>query len=345
MITLLRLLALGLALAGCTPRQLPEQQPETTATCAPSVSHLLLEPDANDLLRSHLQNVVGRNIRQELRKQPMQPMIASPGREVDGDHLNVEISAGADISSALYRIRQLGGDDWAVTQQGDAIVEVRVAPEVVERLKTEALASSLEAVKLRISASDLKTAPAMLAPGRICVDAPGFSAGELDRLAALLTKPGVLTFNLVDEEETSRLSFDPVEWREGEERSGRIALPNDSMDGQLQVIEVDAILTGADVANARQAVDIGDRPNIEFQLHPAGAQRFGRVTTENIGRPFAIVLDSRIVTAPHIQSPITSGSGQITGQFTKDEAEDLAIVLRSGALPAKLRVIERVVAN
>jgi preprotein translocase subunit SecD len=101
------------------------------------------------------------------------------------------------------------------------------------------------------------------------------------------------------------------------------------------------VITGTDLQTASQGFDQSNNPNIQFQLRPAGATRFGKTTTENVGKPFAIVLDDRIVSAPTIRSPITGGSGVIEGNFTVQEAENLAIILRSGALPAKLQVVER----
>jgi preprotein translocase subunit SecD len=113
------------------------------------------------------------------------------------------------------------------------------------------------------------------------------------------------------------------------------------MEGAPQVLEEEFIVSGSDLQTASQIFDEYNRPAISFTLRPAGAQRFGKVTTENIDRPFAIVLDDRIVSAPTIQSPITGGTGRITGSFTIQEAENLAIILRSGALPAKLKVVEQ----
>ena len=79
---------------------------------------------------------------------------------------------------------------------------------------------------------------------------------------------------------------------------------------------------------------------VAFAFDGPGARRFGEVTTENVGRPFAVVLDGEVITAPVIQEPITGGNGIITGRFTTDEAQDLALLLRAGALPAPLTIVE-----
>jgi preprotein translocase subunit SecD len=133
----------------------------------------------------------------------------------------------------------------------------------------------------------------------------------------------------------------PADYEIGVERNGRIALPDDSLGGQIQVIYPDAIVRGSDIARASQSRDGVDRPNVSFELHPGGAQRFGRATTQNVGKAFAIVLDNRIVSAPLILSPITDGSGQITGSFTENEAQDLAAILSGGALSGPLTLVER----
>jgi len=118
-------------------------------------------------------------------------------------------------------------------------------------------------------------------------------------------------------------------------------LPDDSQNGAIEVLHLDSIIQGADLSGAQQDFDETGGASIAFQLHPAGAKRFGDETRKNVGQRFAIVLDDRIVSAPTIQSPIIGGSGRITGSFTIEEAEQMAVVLRSGALPAKLKVAER----
>jgi len=101
-----------------------------------------------------------------------------------------------------------------------------------------------------------------------------------------------------------------------------------------------ATVDGADLVDARPAFDQQNQPVVSFRFNTRGAERFAKLTTENVGRPFAIILDSEVVSAPNINEPIIGGAGQISGNFTTQEASDLAIVLRSGALPAKLTIVE-----
>src|SRR5262249_26068912 len=110
---------------------------------------------------------------------------------------------------------------------------------------------------------------------------------------------------------------------------------------QPYLIHKDASVTGQDLADASPAFDYNGQPVLNFHLSMRGAGVFGRLTQENVGRPFAIVLDGEVLTAPVIGEPILGGYGQISGNFTVEEAMRLAILLRAGMLPVKLIVIEQ----
>ena len=100
-------------------------------------------------------------------------------------------------------------------------------------------------------------------------------------------------------------------------------------------------LGGHDIVDAKAGFDLNGRPSVDFRFSARGARVFGQLTQENVGRPFAIVLDNEVLSAPVIQTPILGGFGQITGNFTVEEANRLAVRLRAGALPVKLNVIEQ----
>ena len=100
------------------------------------------------------------------------------------------------------------------------------------------------------------------------------------------------------------------------------------------------MVSGDQLTNAQQGYDQDGRPDIDITFNTAGARRFGRVTQENVGKPFAIILDDRVLSAPNINEPILGGRAQITGSFTVQSAHDLAVSLASGKLPVKLNVIE-----
>ena len=157
---------------------------------------------------------------------------------------------------------------------------------------------------------------------------------EHAKLVRMLTWPGVLSFNLVD------TAANAADYLIGEARNGRVRLETLSPSAGYPVIDMDPILTRADIANTRTMTDQLGHPAIVIDLKPASAEWFARVTTTNVGRMFAIVIDDRIISAPVVQTPIRGGSLTITGAFSREEAEGLAVVLRTEVLPAMPRLIE-----
>jgi len=310
---------------------------------------ILLEVDPDELRANQLK-LLSTSVRDELRKQPLIPVLPQsrkldPAPPAMPTRLLVKPSNPADNQAAMDRIKKIGDpalgtiggtNSLNVSQRADGTIEVTYTDDAFRKQQIDALANSMEAVRRRADNSGLVEPNIQkLGDNRILVEVPGLNASELTTLIDTLTQAGVLTFNLVD------VAANPTSYEPGVERNGRMALPDDSLDGQLQVILTDAIITGADLSGASQIRDERNLPAISFQLHPPGARKFGKATSENVNRPFAIVLDNRIVSAPNIISPIMTGNGQITGSFTPEEAEQMAVILRSGALPAKLKVVDR----
>ncbi len=301
---------------------------------------ILLEVSPEEVRANRL-NELSRDVRGALVQQ--RPQITTSMREVRNGELHVRTTSPEMAAEAVKRIQDLGkppvgtigqSNTLDVALREDGVIVATLTEQAFQRLQVDALNSSIEAVRRRIDNSGVAE-PSISKQGdsRISVEMPGLS--DPAPLIDVLTQAGVLTFNLVDE------SANAANYEPGVPRNGRIALPDDSMGGQLVVVFEEPIITGSDLQTASQAFDEYNRPSINFQLRGQGAQRFGRATTENVGRRFAIVLDSQIVSAPTIQSPITTGSGRITGSFSVQEAENTAVILRSGALPAKLQVAER----
>jgi protein-export membrane protein SecD len=309
----------------------------TLAACEPKSAAdvpgaiLVLELDTELLLDTRLHEL-STDIREELRQQPIIPLDPIGGRKVERGHVIVTPSNAEHIPAAIQRIGKLG--QFSVAESGGGAIEVGFTESGFRQEAEAALAASVEAVKRRISLSGFNGAEIQTSGDRIMARIPRLTdSKDLASLGKLVGRAGILSFNLVD------LSADPGNYHIGVEQNGRMALPDDSLDGLPQVIFTDAIIHGDEIANANQGYDERNLPEIEFQLTPDGTRKFARATKVNIGRPFAIVFDNRIVSAPNIQSPILSGSGRITGSFTREEAEVMAIVLRSGALPAPLRLI------
>ncbi len=309
---------------------------------------ILLEVDPDELRHNQL-SLLSTSVREEMRKAkiPLSPengrkLFPSPGL---GKELQVRVNNPADAEAAISLIRKLGNpavgavgqqNSLNVAQRPDGAIVVTFTDAAFQQKQADALKSSREAVERRVNNSGLVESNVQpQGDTRLIVEVPGLDADGMTKLVNVLTAAGVLTFNMVD------VAANPSEWTAQEIRGPRQALPDDSLNGQIQVIFTDSIITGADLAGASQAYDDANRPSISFQLHPTGARKFGQATSQNVGKPFAIVLDNRIVSAPNIISPIMGGSGQITGSFSVQEAEDMAVILRSGALPAKLRVASR----
>jgi preprotein translocase subunit SecD len=117
-------------------------------------------------------------------------------------------------------------------------------------------------------------------------------------------------------------------------------IPARGEDGVFYVLERSPVVTGEELVDAQPSFDQNGRPAVSFRFNPQGARAFGDYTAENIGSPFAIVLDDEVISAPTIQAHISGGSGIITGQFSVEESTELAVLLRAGALPAELLFLE-----
>ena len=167
---------------------------------------------------------------------------------------------------------------------------------------------------------------------RIIVQLPGLD--DPSRIKKLLGKTAKLNFQLVH----PSISSDDIE-RGSNAPPGYVILEEDKNPSRLYMVNKRVMVSGEMLKDASPTFDRNNSPSVSFQLSPLGGKKFGRVTGQNIGKPFAIILDNKVVSAPVIQSQIFS-SGQITGSFSVQETNDLALVLRSGALPAPMIILE-----
>ncbi len=174
---------------------------------------------------------------------------------------------------------------------------------------------------------------------RIQVQLPGLSDPE--RAIAIIGKTAHLEFKVVDD------TVDPTSIQQGLVGPGReIATmkqrgPNNTTQDIPIVLKKEAVMTGEYITDARAAIEQNNQFSVSLSFNPRGAKVFERVSEENIKKRLAIVLDGKVYSAPVIQDKISGGKAQITGRFTQDEARDLAIVLRAGALPAPVNVLEQ----
>ncbi|SEO02442.1 preprotein translocase subunit SecD [Pseudorhodobacter antarcticus] len=279
-------------------------------------------PDVRDALRD-VRDQVG-----NVRRQP----------SVDGV-LRVAISTPAGMPAALEAVRALavpvvtltgaGQTDIEVTAEGDTIV---VQLSEAERVSTDTrtMQQSLEIIRRRVDAAGTRE-PTIQRQGddRILIQVPGI--GSASELKALIGT-------------TAKLTFNPVVGRTGDAGANagarNLLLPSSDAPGEYYIVEQTPVVTGEDLTDAQPAFDQNNRPAVSFRFNPSGGRKFGDYTANNIGSPFAIVLDNAVISAPVIQSHISGGSGIITGSFSVEESTNLAVLLRAGALPAEMTFLE-----
>jgi SecD/SecF fusion protein len=296
-------------------------------------AHLMLEVDAKALVSERLQDLL-RDARRVLRDGKIRTQVVRR----DGDALIVMLDDAAQRAEAVRLLNGLSpGKADALGQVSSEIdiaeptqLELRVTLSKVglNARVTAAAEQSLEIIRLRIDESGLAE-PTLQRVGsdRILVQLPGVQ--DPQRIKAIIGSTAKLTFHMVRDVDPAAVPPPGVSIMSG------------TQEGERYAIEDRVMLSGERLSDAGLGFDsITGEPVVTFRLDGPGARQFGAITTQHVGRPFAIVLDGKVLTAPVIQSPIIGGSGQISGSFTSESASDLAALLRAGALPAPLTVIE-----
>ena len=199
-------------------------------------------------------------------------------------------------------------------------------------IQESAIKQSLEIVRKRIDESGTKE-PLIQRSGkkRILLQLPGVKDPE--RIKDLLGTTAKLTFHMVDDDDSISLKANRAPF-------GKIIV-SDLTDSNIKyLVEKKARVGGENLIDAKASFDPQQGHAVSFRFDTTGAQKFGKATSDNVGKRFAVILDGVVITAPVINSPITGGSGIITGNFNSQEATNLAVLLRAGALPAPLEIIE-----
>ncbi|SRR5579885_355845 len=341
------LIALPNALPESVIRKMPGWLPTSTVSLGLDLqggSYLLLEVELEQVQKERLETLVG-DVRVALRK----AHIAYTDLSAKGDTLSLRIKDLARYDEAKSLIEKLNPTVQAsvlsvsqraydMTETPDGRITMKMTDAYKQNTQVDIVGQSIEVVRRRIDAMGTKE-PTIERQGedRILVQVPGLQDPE--RLKTYLGKTAKMTFQLVDE------SADPAQVAKGIIPIGDEVLPQDSQHGQPQpplVVEKRVMVSGDRLTDAGVGFDQsrGNQPAVTFRFDSVGAREFGNVTKENVGRRFAIVLDNRIIEAPVIQEAILGGSGQITGDFTVQAATDLANLLKAGALPAPLKIIE-----
>ena len=294
-------------------------------------SYLLLEVDSKYVVREQLASHV-EAIRATLRKEKIKYVDLGVS---GGDSVKVTILEATDRDRAYDLVRKLDAD-FTASREGEGTVVLRFGDQVTIKRINQAVDQSIEIVRRRIDELGTRE-PSIQRQGqdRIVVQLPGVK--EPDRVKELLGKTAKLTFHMVDD------SVSAAEAAKGHLPPGDDILPSaDQGRGQPETYLVHKkVEVGGDLLTDAQATfDNQGRAVVSFKFNSTGGKRFGDTTKDNSGHFLAIVLDGKVISAPRINEPILGGSGQISGNFTVQTARDLALLLRAGALPAPLNVLE-----
>jgi preprotein translocase subunit SecD len=305
-------------------------------------SHILLEVDTNAVRKEKVET-----LRDDVRRVVRENRLGSPAAvTIRGTTVEFRIREGVDQQLALTKLRELsqplggilsatGQRSVEVVDAGNGIIRLTpTEPAILERIR-QSVEQSIQIVERRVN--ELGTVePSIQRQGvdRILVQVPGLQ--DPSRLKELLGKTAKLTFRLVDQ-------TTPID----QALAGNVPPDSELLkstkaeNNQPYVIEKRVVVSGEDLTDAQPGFDQRNgEPIVTFRFNNNGARRFAQITQENVGKPFAIVLDNEVISAPVIREPILGGSGQISGNFTVQAANDLAILLRAGALPAPLTIIE-----
>ena len=312
-------------------------------------SYLLLEANVDKLKQNWLDSLIN-DVRKNLREAKIQ--YNGLGKAPDGVRFRVvKPEDAANALAVANKMRRpigsvlLGGtgspDIDVKTEDGGNLIVMTPTPEALNDRIGTAMGAAIQVVDKRINGLGT-TEPSIQRQGlsRMVVQVPGFD--DPKKLIDLIGKTAALSFHAVDE---TKGAADAE--ATGVPTGSRIydADPNDAKRNanlpQKYLLKLVPEVEGVDLVSARAEFDQGGQPAVGFTFNTNGALKFGSYTRENVGHPFAIVLDDKVISAPTIRSAISGGQGIITGNFTVQEAADLAIQLSSGALPTDLTVIDQ----
>jgi len=289
-------------------------------------SHLLVEVDTDAVIKEYFEATVDQ-MRATLRK----AKIRYTGLGVSGLSARVQIRDKASVETAQQLIGEIDLS-MEVTANGNRLV-VALNDNELKLRRTSAVQKSIEIIRRRVDETGTKE-PTIQQQGeeRILVQLPGIDDPE--RIKKLIGQTAKMSFHLVNEKDMENPDKTPP-------GSVWLASAEDNQAGRRYLIYKRAMVSGETLVDAQPGFDQQtNEPIVSFRFNATGAKKFGRATTENVNNLFAIVLDDKVISAPVIREPILGGTGQISGSFTIQGAQNLALLLRAGALPAPLVFLE-----
>jgi len=320
-------LAMPNFLSSKTLDKFPEYWPTQTMNLGLDLrggSHLLLEVDFPYYMKEHIGDLQD-SLRKELRKEK----IGYLNLKKHGDLVSFSVRDKLQLEKATKLVKK--NNDFIVTINNESIT-VGYSEEYLKNLKIRLVEQSIEIIRRRVDETGTKE-PIIQRQGedKVLLQVPGLDDPE--HLKKLLGQTAKMTFHLVNNkiQEGSPIPFDTVLLPSEPDEKGRIY--------KTPVYKKVAI-NGDLLSNAMATFDQYNKPVIEFKFNNLGAKQFGELTAKNIGHQLAIVLDNKVICAPSISTAIMGGTGNISGGYTTQTANDLALLLRAGALPAPLKIIE-----
>jgi preprotein translocase subunit SecD len=294
-------------------------------------AHLLLEVDLRSVKTDYLNQVLD-SARTVLRQESI-PYASNFPKSITGDAGKVEFDLKDTSKAGRARGALSAVDSDIKVEIAGTHVTMVPTEQALQKRNAAAVERSIEIVRRRVDETGTREANIQRqGDDRILLQIPGLQ--DPAHVKELLGRTAKMTFRLVDEsapEVTERRNAIPP--------AGSMYLEC-TESGKFLAVKKQAFVGGETLTDAGLGYDEYNRPEVTFKFNKLGAKKVGEVTRKNVNKRFAIVLDSEIISAPVIQTPITGGSGRITGDFSVEKARDLALLLRAGALPAPLNVIE-----
>lgn len=305
-------------------------------------SHILLEADVQDVRKERLDSME-RSIREAMRGQ------SGTADDIDigdmarsGQTLSFLVRDVSKIDEVRERLNKLttgagltGERNWNFTVRDTNRVEMTLTSAGLDQFIADAMSGARDVVERRVNALGTRE-PTIVMQGnnRIVVQVPGLE--DPKALKDLLGQTARLEFRMVTDPST----YDAAAVQAGRPPVGSVILPNRDGPG-FEVVQRQVMISGDQLESAQQSFEQrSGSPVVSIAFNGQGAQTFARVTRQNVGKRFAMIIDGKVLSAPNINEPINGGQAQISGNFTVESANALAISLRSGALPVKLSVVE-----